>query len=169
MNANTDNAGGLHLFRRLLSHFLTEEEIKKIERASVFLKFKKGETILKQGNKPTHIAFLQSGMVKFNYSETHDRNLIITLVKAPKILGGANLFYKDLNFFSIIALEESEVILVDKDVLLGLLVNNGKLAVGLFQTASEMFKQSILNFVSVASKQKESRIADVIIYLVEEI
>ena len=32
-----------------------------------------------------------------------------------------------------------------------------------------MFKRAILNFISVANKQKEARIADVFIYLSEEI
>jgi CRP-like cAMP-binding protein len=32
-----------------------------------------------------------------------------------------------------------------------------------------MFKRAILNFISVATKQKEARIADVFIYLSEEI
>jgi CRP-like cAMP-binding protein len=39
----------------------------------------------------------------------------------------------------------------------------------LFQTASEMFKKSVQNFISLAYKQKEGRIADIIIYLAENV
>ena len=157
-------------FRRISLQFISPDEFKKIEKASVFLQFKKGETILKQGHQPTHIAFLQSGVVKFNfYSENNGKNTILTLVSAPKILGGANLFYKDNNLFSIVAVEDCEVYLIESNILYQLLKDNGNFAVALFQLASDMFKRSILNFISVANKQKEARIADVFIYLAEEI
>ena len=156
-------------FRRISLQFITAEDFKQIEKASVFLNFKKGETILKQGHQPTHIAFLQKGIAKFNFQSNNNKNTILTFVSAPKILGGANLFYKDNNLFSIIAVEDCEVYLIESDILYHLMKNNGNYAVALFQLASEMFKRSILNFISVANKQKEARIADVFIYLSEEI
>ena len=158
------------LFRRIALQFISSDDFKKVEKASVFLRFKKGETILKQGHSPTHIAYLQSGIVKFNfYSSDNNKNTIITLVAAPKILGGANLFYKDNNLFSIVAVEDCEIFLIEANVFYQLLKDNGNFAVALFQLASEMFKKAILNFISVANKQKEARIADVFIYLSEEI
>jgi CRP-like cAMP-binding protein len=39
----------------------------------------------------------------------------------------------------------------------------------MFQVASEMFKKSIMNFISLAHKQKEGRIADIFLYLAEEV
>jgi len=54
------------LFKRIALQFISPDEFKKLEKASTFLSFKKGETILKQGHPPTHIAYLQSGIVKFN-------------------------------------------------------------------------------------------------------
>ncbi|MDR0394296.1 MAG: Crp/Fnr family transcriptional regulator [Tannerella sp.] len=149
---------------------ITPGEFKKIEETSVFLQFKKGETILKQGHQPTHIAFLQSGIVKFSYRQDNsDKSTILTLVTAPKILGGANLFFNDNNLFSIVAVENCEVYMLDANVLYHLMQDNGSLAVNLFILASDMFKKAIFNFISVATKQKEARIADVFIYLTEEI
>jgi len=155
--------------RRIALQFITEKDFERIEKTSVNLKFKKNEIILKQRNQPTHIAFMQSGIVKFNYENELNKNIILSLVAAPKILGGANLFYKDNNLFSIIAVEECEIILIDSNVLLDLLTNNGKFAVAIFQVAADMFKKSILNFISLANKQKEGRIADIILYLSENV
>ncbi|MDR1666805.1 MAG: Crp/Fnr family transcriptional regulator [Bacteroidales bacterium] len=157
-------------FKKISLQFITAEEFKRIEKTSVYLKFKKGEIILKQGHPPTHVAFLQSGIVKFNFSsEATGKNTILTLVSAPKILGGANLFYKDNNLFSMVAVEDCEVFLIESNVLFELLKSNGRFAVALFQLASEMFKSSILNFISVANKQKEGRIADVFLYLSQDV
>lgn len=155
--------------KRTALQFITENDFQKIERKSAELKFRKGEVILKQDNQPTHIAFLKSGIVKFNYENKDEKNIILSVVSAPKILGGANLFYKDRNLFSIVAVEDCDVILMDSDVLLEQLRNNGKFAVALYQIGSEMFKKSVINFISLANKQKEGRIADIIIYLAEEV
>lgn len=156
-------------FRRVSLQFISEKEFDKLEKTSVKLNFKKGETILKQGSLPTHIAYLESGIVKFNFENEINKNLILTIVSAPKILGGANLFYKDNNLFSIIAVEDCDVIMIDSKILENVLSENSRFAMMLFRTASEMFKTAVLNFVSLAHKQKEGRIADVILYLVQEV
>jgi len=164
------NKGDFGGFRRISMHFISSDEFKRIEKTSLFLRFKKGETILKQGNAPTHIAYLQSGIVKFSFqSPDSEKNTILTLVAAPKVLGGANLFYKDNNLFSIVAVEDCEILLIESKVLFQLLKDNGHYAVAMFEMASEMFKKSIVNFISVANKQKEARIADVFIYMMEEV
>ncbi|MGV8093310.1 MAG: Crp/Fnr family transcriptional regulator [Mangrovibacterium sp.] len=156
-------------FRRLSLQFISEKDFDKLEKTSVKLNFRKGETILKQGSLPTHIAYLESGIVKFNYENEVSKNLILTIVSAPKILGGANLFYKDNNLFSIIAVEDCDVVMIDAKILENVLSENSRFAMMLFRTASEMFKKAVINFVSLAHKQKEGRIADIILYLVQEV
>lgn len=156
-------------FRRISSQFISEKDFDKLEKTSVKLTFKKGETILKQGGMPNHVVYLEKGIVKFNYENEANKNLILTIVSAPKILGGANLFYKDNNLFSIIAVEDCEVIMIDSKVIEGVLMDNSKFAMMMFQVASEMFKKSVMNFISLAHKQKEGRIADIILYLANEV
>ena len=170
MDLDKDLKSYISFFRRIALQFISPEEFRKLEKASVFLHFNKGETILKQGHPPTHIAYLQSGIVKFSYHlDDNGKNTIITLVAAPKILGGANLFYKDNNLFSVVAVEDCEVFLIESNIFYQLLKDNGNYAIAMFQLASDMFKRAILNFISVANKQKEARIADVFIYLSEDI
>lgn len=155
--------------KKISLQFISEREFEKIERSCVRLKFKKGETILKQDAKPTHVVYLESGIVKFNYDTDAGKNIILTIVSAPKILGGANLYYKDNNMFSFVAVEECEAVMIDSDVLLNVLSTNAKFAIALYQVAADMFKKSIMNFISLASKQKEGRIADIILYLADEV
>jgi CRP/FNR family transcriptional regulator len=159
----------LSWFRRISSQFISDKDFDKLEKTSVKLNFKKGETILKQGGLPTHVVYLEKGIVKFNYENESNKNLILTIVSAPKILGGANLFYKDNNLFSFIAVEDCEVVLIDAKVLEEVLVDNSRFAMMMFQVASEMFKKSVMNFISLAHKQKEGRIADILLYLEAEV
>lgn len=148
---------------------MDEKNYLKIEKSSVRLTFKKGETIIKQGGLSSHIAYLEKGIVKFNYENETSKNLIITIVAAPKILGGANLFYKDNNLFSFIAVEDCEVTLIDSSALLSVMMENARFSIMLFQVTSEMFKKAVLNFISLAYKQKEGRIADILVYLSSEV
>ena len=156
-------------FRRISMQFISAKDFDKLEKTSVKLNFKKGETILKQGGMPTHIVYLEKGIVKFNYENGSGKNLILTIVSAPKILGGANLFYKDNNLFSLIAVEDCEVVMIDAKVTQEVLMDNSKFAMMMFQVASEMFKKSVMNFISLAHKQKEGRIADIVLYLADEV
>jgi CRP-like cAMP-binding protein len=155
--------------KRISLQFISETDFNKIEKSSIKMIFKKGETILKQGGLSTHIVYLEKGIVKFNYENDFGKKLILTVVAASKILGGANLFYKDNNLFSIIAVETCEVILIDSNVLLNVMKANANFSIMLFQIASGMFKNSIENFISLAYKQKEGRIADIILYLASEV
>lgn len=159
----------LNWLRRISLQFISEKDFDKIEKSSVKLSFKKGETILKQGGLSTHIVYLEKGIIKFNYQNEANKNLILTIVGAPKILGGANLFYKDNNLFSFIAVEDCEVILIDAGVLLEVMTENSRFSIMLFQVATEMFKKAVLNFISLAYKQKEGRIADIFLYLATEV
>ena len=59
--------------------------------------------------------------------------------------------------------------MIDSKVIEGVLMDNSKFAMMMFQVASEMFKKSVMNFISLAHKQKEGRIADIILYLAEEV
>ena len=156
-------------FKSISAQFIQSDDIEKLEKSSVKLTFKKGEIILKQGGLPTHVIYLEKGIVKFNYENESNKNLILTIVSAPKILGGANFFYKDNNLFSFIAVEDCEVILIDAKVLEAVLIANSQFMLLMFQVTSEMFKTSVLNFISLAHKQKEGRIADVILYLASEV
>jgi CRP-like cAMP-binding protein len=167
--ASTEVKQEFSWLRRISTHFISEKDFDKIEKSSVKLSFKKGETILKQGGLSTHIAYVEKGIVKFNYQNETNKNLILTIVSAPKILGGANLFYKDNNLFSFIAVEDCEVVLIDSTVLLSVMTENAKFSIMLFQVATEMFKKAVMNFISLAYKQKEGRIADIILYLSTEV
>ncbi|HNX43708.1 MAG TPA: Crp/Fnr family transcriptional regulator [Bacteroidales bacterium] len=155
--------------KKISSQFISPQDFDRIDTACIKLRFKKGETILKQGNIPSHIVFLEKGLVKFNFEDESGKNIILTVVSAPRILGGANLFYKDNNLFSIIAVEECEAVLINSNVLLSVMSKNARFSIALFQIACQMFKSSIMNFISLASKQKEGRIADIILFLVNEV
>ncbi|MBI5219026.1 MAG: Crp/Fnr family transcriptional regulator [Bacteroidia bacterium] len=157
------------LLRLVAFQFVTKNEVDTLCRDAIQLKFEKGENILKQGNKFTHIVFLSKGRIKLNYQEANGKNVILTVVNSPNILGGANIFNEDLNIFSFTAIEECEACLLDVSVLKRLVLQNSNLTLKLLEFISNMFKDSIFNFISLAHKHVNGRVAEILIYLSKKI
>jgi CRP-like cAMP-binding protein len=156
-------------FRNLSCRHIAPEEFELVRRTSQQLLFKKGEIILKQGAKASNLVYLHKGIVKFNFESEAGKSVILTIVSGPILLGGANLFFKEVNLFSLIALEESEACLIDSKAMKRLLQNNGKYAIMMFEESTEMFKSAIFNFISLAHKQVNGRVADIILYLAAQV
>ena len=157
------------LFRTISCHSIGEDEFELIRRTSTQLHFSKGETILRQDTRSSHLVFLHRGIVKFTYQTGNGKNSIMTVVSGPKLLGGANLFFKETNIFSIIAVEDCDLCLIDARALRSVLVKHGNFMLTLMERSVEMFQSSIFNFISLAQKQVNGRIADVLIYLWEQV
>ena len=154
-----------NLLKLISSQFITEEEFETLYDSSVVLQFKKGEVLLKQGMNTTHLVFITKGMVKFNYQDSSGKNLILTIAKAPSILGGANIFYDNTNIFSITAIEDCEGYLIDVEKLKSIALNNSNFTLKVLELVSGMFKTSVFNFISLAHKQVTGRIAEILLYL----
>ncbi|NOU17921.1 MAG: Crp/Fnr family transcriptional regulator [Bacteroidales bacterium] len=157
------------VFKTISCHYIGNDEFEVIRRLSVQLHFEKGETIVKQGSKSTHLIFLHKGILKFTYQNQSGKNFIMTVVAGPKLLGGANLFFKNTNIFSLVAIEKCDICLIDENAFKNTLVNHGNYLLTLFEKTIEMFQSSIFNFISLAHQQVNGRIADILIYLSEEV
>jgi len=156
-------------FNLFSSRFLSHDEFELIRRTSIQLSFKKGETIIKQGAKSTHLVFLHSGIVKFVYENEFGKNCILTIISGPILLGGANMFYGDTNFCSISSIEDCDICLIDIKALMKTLSTNPKYSLFLFEKAAGMFRSAVHNFISMANKQVNGRVADILIYLTESV
>lgn len=157
------------LFQTISCQFLNSDDFEVIRNKSVQLRFEKGETIVKQGGKATHLIFLHKGILKFTYQNPSGKNFIMTIVSGPKLLGGANLFFKNTNMFSLIAVENCDICLIDEDAFKSVLSQHGNLLLALFERTIEMFQSSIFNFISLAHQHVNGRIADILIYLWENV
>ena len=153
------------LFKIISCQHVAPSEFEKLQNRSVQLKFKKGEAIFKQGARATHLAFLQKGIVKFFYEDEKGKNLILTITKSPSLLGGANIFNESVNLFSIYAIEDCELCMIDLYLLKEIALKNNTFLMKLLELVTGMFKDSILNFINLAHKQVNGRIADIILYL----
>jgi len=149
--------------------YLSEDERKHICGNANQLQFKKGEMILKQGATSTRIGFMHKGIVKFTYQKDAKKNYIMTVVSGPKLIGQANLFFREKNIFSIVAVEDCDICFLENRKVLSVLQNHGRFLLSLVERSSDMFQSSIFNFISLAHNHVHGRIADILIFLWENV
>mgnify|MGYP001566398830 CR=1 FL=1 len=159
----------LCFFKHIMKRYISDAQFETLSNGAIQLRFKKGEHLLKQNGKFTHIAYLHKGRVKFNYENEFGKNLILTIVNSPILLGSANIFNENINLFSITAIEDCEACMIDVLIFKELVLNNSALSMRLLEFTTSLFKSSILNFVSLVHKQVNGRIADILIYLSKNI
>ncbi|NOU18578.1 MAG: Crp/Fnr family transcriptional regulator [Bacteroidales bacterium] len=152
-------------FKILLCGNIPVDDFRIIRNTARQLRYKKNETIIKQGTKATHVAFLYKGIVKMAYEDRRGRNLIVSVLSEQKFLGCVNMFFKDTNVFSLVAVEECDICLLDYKVISRLVEKNSVFASNIFRHSIGMFEAAIENYVSLAHRQANGRIADVLLYL----
>lgn len=153
------------VFRNLSCRFVPEEDFEKLRRTSIQLKFTKGEVIYKQGGRAQSFLFLHKGIVKFGYEYETGENYTMTVVRGPKLLGAANLFFKETNIFSVIALEDCEICLIDLQEFVKIASSNTDYIMAMCENTLNMFQHSIFNFISLAHNHVNGRMANILIYL----
>lgn len=156
------------LFKTSLCKGLSLEEFSNIFELTTQNEYKKGEVIFKQGMKTSYLVFLTHGLVKFVYNN-NGKELIITIDKAQTLLGLANVLNEDINLFSIIAIEDCRGCIIDINKFKLQMVNNRSFMLEIMSISTQMFRKSIFNFISIAHKQSNGRVADILIYLSENI
>jgi len=152
------------MFRMSSGHFLSKEEFDLIEENIVQLRFKKGELLVKQGAKATHIIYLTKGMVKHYYEDPRGKNIILLIKKAPHLIGTANMFNDGMHITSIAAIEDCSACLVDMTVFEKILRKNNDFFINFFKLVTDEFKSSVFDFISFSHKQVNGRIADIFLY-----
>src|SRR5574344_2239615 len=155
-------------FKNVLCKGLSNEEFNSIFNLTKHISFKKGDVIFRQGEKTNFLIFLTRGLVKFVY-DNNGKDCILALEKSQTILGLANILNEDMNLFSIVAIEDCEGCMINLMRIKYLFLNNSHFMLEITGISTRMFRQSIFNFISMAHKQSNGRIADILIFLTDNI
>lgn len=148
---------------------LTPEERTLIDEHSVSLKFKKGETVCKQGGFASHIFFLEEGLVKV-YLEERDNNLILTLATNHSLLGLPSIFEGNNKLpYSISTYTDSRIRMIDIQVFKQLLKQNPTFAFRIINVLNENTSQIYGRFFSLTQKQLHGRLADILLCMANRI
>jgi CRP/FNR family transcriptional regulator len=149
--------------------FLTEQEKEKLEKHKITIKYRKGETLVKQGTSVNHILFLKSGLAKI-YLEGTSKDLILKIIPPDHFIGLSSLNSKDdLYIYSSAVYVDSYVDLIDKEFFLRLVRDNSKFALGVISIINQATAVSYRRVYSLTNKQMHGKVADLLVCLSENI
>lgn len=149
---------------------LSKEELELVGQKMVRLSFRKGEIIAKQGAFATHIMFVKSGLVKlYRESENDQNDLIINIYAADNILGLSSLFGDSIFHYSVAALEDSSLCLIEINIVRELVGRNSDFSVSVIKRLSRNNLLAYEILYAVTHKQLNGRMASAMIYLAREV
>lgn len=139
-------------------------QLESLEKNHAVVKFKKGDSIIKQGMFSTNVVFLRSGLVKIHITGPHDEQ-IVRLVKAPTYLGLPTTFGNKINQYSVTAILDSEACFIDVNMFKNILKENSDFSAYIIQELSISELESYHRCASRTQKQARGKLAEVLLRL----
>jgi len=102
---------------------LSDCSFEQLSANHLVLKFKKGDSIIKQGMYSTNVVFLRTGLAKIHLTGPYHEQ-IVRVVKSPTYLGLPTTFGDKINQYSVTAVSDAEVCFIDVHVFQTILNEN---------------------------------------------
>ena len=156
-------------FKSKLFQLLSDEELEVMNSHRSTVVFKKGETIRKQGTPMTHVLSVSRGMAKLYLEGLKDRNAILRIVTPMNFIGGPGIYYDQMHHFTVTALAESVVCFIEMNVFKEVLASNRSFNEEFMKDVSRNTLRVYNRLINLTQKQMPGRIADALIYLMDEV
>ena len=145
---------------------LTPYQKKMVENSTTLLQFAKGETIIKQGFVASHILYIEKGLAKLDV--TNDSKIsTIKLLSDGAFIGIVCSFACKSLDFSAVALEDTSIQMINMDVFLSLIKENGEFALKLIRHMSSNTNSMVHRTCRLSDKNVEGSLALILTELSE--
>lgn len=148
---------------------LTKEELELLVKEKRHIHFNAGETILKQNTSASHVVCIKRGLAKIIAEGDGDKKLILRLVATHSILTGGGIFVEEIRHFTVQAVTEVECCFIDSEKIYELVSRNSQFAFELLKLNNRQNIQMLNNLIGITQKYMPGRVADILLYLKNEI
>lgn len=156
-------------FRNVVFSCLDDEAILELCRNKKEFSYRKGEIINHEGEKITSFKYLKSGLVKlFRRSQTGNEQ-VITITRPFEFVSNVSIFSGERYRYSVSALEDSIVCVINLDFIKNLFLKNGNFAMLLLTRIAEINEKIIGQTLDLRQKNLIGRIAYVLLYFSRDI
>ena len=146
---------------------LKKEESDLLLQNNTCSNYKKGEIIYKEGDRPSGLVCLCSGKVKIFKEGVGGREQIIRMAKPISFIGFRALFAEENYIASAMAIEDSSICTIDKDILIRLIKSNGELSYKIIQELAAELGFSNERTVTLTQKHIRGRLAESLLFLID--
>lgn len=147
---------------------LSERELSELEQTSLKETFKKKESIFSEGEPARWFCILTKGKIKITKLSYDGKEIILELIKAPDFFGGLAVLKGFPYPASAIAMEESEVIKIPREVFLKLVEKYPSINKAMLSFLIDRVKVTQETLKNVAFERVETRIASALLRLSEK-
>lgn len=168
LNAQNEYQCAGCMFQSPIFKMLTAAELEKLNQSRIEVAYHPGETIIKQGTACTHVLSFAQGLAKM-YLEGNSKHVIFRLLIPGDFVSGTGLFVDNRHHYTITALRDSRVCLIDSQVFIDILRSNQKFWEEYLkhtQTRQIFYMDKLLR---LSQKNSRGRIADILLYLAKDI
>ena len=147
---------------------LKDDEISQLSFNCTMVQFKKGDSIIRQDNFSTNVAYLRKGLAKIHITGPYHEQ-IVRVVNAPCYLGVPTTFGDKINQYSVTSINSTEVCFIDISTFKYLFMVNSKFA---YEIMMELCRNELEVYNRCANrtqKQMRGKIADVILEFSDKI
>ncbi|KPK85161.1 MAG: hypothetical protein AMS27_08170 [Bacteroides sp. SM23_62_1] len=159
------------LFRESLphDHLLNEKETQIVVGNSNIAIFRKKDNIFRQGTRTSHIMIVTSGLVKITKEGRNNRLIILKLALPGEYIGLLSVLGNQIHQYSATAVEETAICFIDINVFKNVILDNGKFGLQLLNIISKEGLYIFDRLMNQTQKQLPGRIADVLLYFINEV
>jgi len=148
---------------------LSEEEKEFLDAHSVWIKYKRGEMICKQGSFVSHVMYMEKGLAKV-FLENGSNTLVLRIIPDGNFLGLAAVSEEFSTFpYSGMAYIDSEIRQIEIKALRHLIRHNNAFAKEMIDILASNSIQIYGRFFCLTYKQAFGRLADILICLADRI
>jgi CRP/FNR family transcriptional regulator len=166
MNKTTSTNDCTKCQNNCLTHFFQKEEIVEFNNGGTKrIRFKRGETIVKQGSFASHIIYLINGLVKLVLESSNNKENIIQLNASDSFICLSTLYVDDYFPYTVVALKDCDVCIIKKEIFKHQLTRNLKATEFVFKWYNHE-NQYLFNRLSVLStRNNHGKLAETLLYL----
>ncbi|HPI55273.1 MAG TPA: Crp/Fnr family transcriptional regulator [Chitinophagaceae bacterium] len=158
-----------HCAKRFTNVFCNSnyDSMVEINTEKVCTPYKKGETIFKEGTRPHGIFCVNYGKIKLSKMGDDGKEQITRLVKAGDPLGYRALLSGDTYSSSAIAIEDSGVCFIPKELFMGILQKDTNMSLEMMKLLSDDLRKAELQITHLAQKPVRERVAEALLFIKE--
>jgi CRP/FNR family transcriptional regulator, polysaccharide utilization system transcription regulator len=144
---------------------LSQKEKETIVQHHTYAQYRKGELLLKEGEKPHGLICLATGKVKIFKEGVGGREQILSMIRPQGFIGYRAIFVDSPYSASAVAIEDSAICIIEKDCIIRLIKRNPDLALKFIKIFAEELGFSNNRTVSLTQKHIRGRLAESLLVL----
>lgn len=148
---------------------LPEEALEKISKIGSNRTYKKDSVILMEEDAGSALFVIVNGKVKISRTSTDGREVILTYLTDSDFFGEMAILDGMTRSATVIAAEDSELFIIQRDDFLNLLKERPEVSIALLQELTKRLRSADMKIKSLSLKDAEGKVATVLLQLADDI